>query len=87
MTDLDVEKSITLKNIKEIAKELDLLEDDLDLYGKYKAKLNDSILDKKDHNGDVILVTAITPTKAGEGKTTVSIGSAFQSAEWKVVKR
>ena len=76
MTDLDVEKSITLKNIKEIAKELDLLEDDLDLYGKYKAKLNDSILDKKDHNGDVILVTAITPTKAGEGKTTVSIGLA-----------
>ncbi len=76
MTDLDVEKSITLKNIKVVAKELDLNEDDLDLYGKYKAKLNDSILEKPDHNGDVVLVTAITPTKAGEGKTTVSIGLA-----------
>ena len=76
MTDLEVEKSITLKPIKEVAKELDLTEDDLDLYGKYKAKLNDSILNKKNHNGNVILVTAITPTKAGEGKTTVSIGLA-----------
>ena len=75
-SDLEVQKEIKLRNIKDVAKELDLSEDDLELYGKYKAKINDSILEKKNHNGKVVLVSAITPTKAGEGKTTVSIGLA-----------
>ncbi len=75
-SDLEVQQEIKLRNIKDVAKELDLGEDDLELYGKYKAKINDSILNKKNHNGKVVLVSAITPTKAGEGKTTVSIGLA-----------
>jgi len=75
-TDLDIQKEITLKKIVEVGKELDLTEDDLDLYGKYKAKINKEVLDRINHDGSVILVTAITPTKAGEGKTTVSIGLA-----------
>ena len=75
-TDLDIQKEIKLRKIADVGAELGLSEDDFDLYGKYKAKLNDSIMSKEDKNGDVILVTAITPTKAGEGKTTVSIGLA-----------
>ena len=62
-SDLEVQQEIKLRNIKDVAKELDLGEDDLELYGKYKAKINDSILNKKNHNGKVVLVSAITPTK------------------------
>ena len=75
-TDLEIQKEYTMRPIKDVAKELNLTEDDLEFYGKYKAKISDSILKKENHNGKVILVTAITPTKAGEGKTTVSIGLA-----------
>ena len=75
-TDLEVQQEIKLRKITDVASELSLTEDDIDLYGKYKAKLNPVILSKENHNGKVILVTAITPTKAGEGKTTVSIGLA-----------
>ena len=65
-----------MKNIKEVVSVLDIKEDDLEMYGKYKAKLSDefmaSVKDNKD--GKLILVTAINPTPAGEGKTTVTVG-------------
>lgn len=73
MTDIEIANSITLKPINEIAKKLNINEDCLELYGKYKAKINNFNLSPK---GKLILVTAINPTKAGEGKTTVSIGLA-----------
>ena len=75
-SDVQISNEAKLKNIKEVAKELNISEESLELYGNYKAKVNDSALKGKNHNGKVILVTAITPTKAGEGKTTVSIGLA-----------
>ncbi len=75
-SDVQISNEAKLKNIKEVAKELNISEDSLELYGNYKAKVNSSALKNKNHNGKVILVTAITPTKAGEGKTTVSIGLA-----------
>ena len=77
-TDIEIAQEATLLPIKEIAESLDMTEDDLELYGKYKAKLSEEYLQKiKDHkNGKLILVTAINPTPAGEGKTTTSIGLA-----------
>jgi len=75
MTDLDIAKQIQLKHISEIAKKLGLQEDDIDMYGKYKAKLPHSIIDMdKVKQSNLVLVTAISPTPAGEGKTTMSIG-------------
>jgi formate--tetrahydrofolate ligase len=75
MSDLEIAKQIELKHIKTIAAKLGLEEDDLEMYGKYKAKLPHSIIDKeKLKNSNLILVTAISPTPAGEGKTTMSIG-------------
>lgn len=67
---------MSLLKINEIAKKLGLSEDDIEMYGKYKAKINPSVYEslKNKPNGKLILVTAITPTKAGEGKTTISIG-------------
>ena len=67
---------MSLLKINEIAKKLDLSEDDIEMYGKYKAKINPSVYEslKDKPNGKLVLVTAITPTKAGEGKTTISIG-------------
>lgn len=74
--DIEIAQEAKLFHIKEIAKKLNLTEDDYDQYGKYKAKLNLNILDKfsDKKDGDLILVTAITPTPAGEGKSTVSVG-------------
>jgi len=75
MSDLEIAKQIELKHIKTIAAKLGLAEDDLEMYGKYKAKLPQSIIDmEKLKNSNLILVTAISPTPAGEGKTTISIG-------------
>ncbi len=75
MTDLDIAKQIELKDIRTIAKKLGLNEEDIEMYGKYKAKLPQSkIDDKKAKQSNLILVTAISPTPAGEGKTTMSIG-------------
>ena len=75
MTDLDIAKQIELKDIRTIAKKIGLEEDDIEMYGKYKAKLPQSkIDDKKVNQSNLILVTAISPTPAGEGKTTMSIG-------------
>lgn len=73
MTDLDIAHSVKLKNIETIASKLNLSLDDIEMYGKSKAKI---IKSKGDKNGKVILVTAINPTPYGEGKTTVSIGLA-----------
>ncbi|MBO7182677.1 MAG: formate--tetrahydrofolate ligase, partial [Bacteroidales bacterium] len=75
MTDIEIAKQVTLAPIAEIASKLDIPADDLELYGKYKAKLPLSLIDEDKMKGKkLILVTAISPTPAGEGKTTVSIG-------------
>ncbi len=75
MTDLDIARTITLKPIQQIAAQLNISEDDLQLYGKYKAKLPLTLIDEeKIKKSNLILVSAISPTPAGEGKTTVSIG-------------
>jgi len=75
LTDIEIAQNTKLKHIKKIAKNLNIDEDDLELYGKYKAKLPlDLIDDDKVKQNNLILVTALTPTPAGEGKTTVSIG-------------
>ena len=75
MTDIQIAQAAKKENIVEIAKKLGLIEDDIEQYGKYKAKVNLDVLQKsKRSNGKLILVTAITPTPAGEGKSTVTIG-------------
>ena len=75
MTDLDIAKEIELKHISSIAKKLGLDADSIEMYGKYKAKLPHSVIDlEKVKQSNLILVTAISPTPAGEGKTTMSIG-------------
>ena len=75
MTDIQIAQAAKKENIVEIAKKLGLTEDDIEQYGKYKAKINLDVLQKINRpNGKLILVTAITPTPAGEGKSTVTIG-------------
>ncbi|MFZ4412321.1 MAG: formate--tetrahydrofolate ligase [Bacteroidales bacterium] len=74
-SDIEIAQAAKLKPIKEIAKKLGIEEDDLELYGKYKAKIPLNLInEEKIKNSKLILVTAMTPTPAGEGKTTVSIG-------------
>lgn len=75
LTDLEIAQKIELKPITEIARKLGLDSEEIEMYGKYKAKLPLSRIDKgKVKNSNLILVSAISPTPAGEGKTTVSIG-------------
>ena len=77
LTDIQIAQNAKMKHIGEIAAGLGLDENSIDFYGKYKAKIDLSLAketDKKD--GKLILVTAITPTPAGEGKTTTTIGLA-----------
>lgn len=75
MTDIEIAKQVELKPITEIAAQLNISADDLELYGKYKAKIPLKYKDGYDKNGcRLILVSAISPTPAGEGKTTMSIG-------------
>ena len=78
MTDIEIARSTKLDKITDIAKRVNIDEDDLELYGKYKAKLSEEIFEKNKNNqdGKLILVTAINPTPLGEGKTTVSIAVA-----------
>ncbi|MCZ9962344.1 formate--tetrahydrofolate ligase [Brachyspira hyodysenteriae] len=75
-TDIEIAQECKLERIEKIAEKLNLTDDDYEVYGKYKAKIELSLLnklkDKKD--GKLVLVTAITPTPAGEGKSTVTIG-------------
>ncbi|MBO7387643.1 MAG: formate--tetrahydrofolate ligase, partial [Lachnospiraceae bacterium] len=75
-TDIEIAQEAKMLPIKDVAAKLDITEDDLELYGKYKAKLSDELLKKTENNkdGKLILVTAINPTPAGEGKTTTSVG-------------
>lgn len=75
-TDIEIAQEAELFHIKDVAKAYDITEDDLELYGKYKAKLSNEFLSQlKDRpDGKLVLVTAITPTPAGEGKTTTSVG-------------
>ena len=76
MTDIEIAQKAEMKHIREVAAKLGISEDDLDLYGKYKAKISDELINrtKKNPDGKLILVTAINPTPAGEGKTTTSVG-------------
>lgn len=75
-TDIEIAQEATMLPIQEIAEQLGIQENDLELYGKYKAKISDDYYRRISHNkdGKLILVTAINPTPAGEGKTTVSVG-------------
>lgn len=75
-SDIEIAQEATLLPIKEIASKIGISEDDLELYGKYKAKISDEYLDsiKSNPDGKLILVTAINPTPAGEGKTTTTVG-------------
>ncbi len=77
MKDIEIAKSVKLDNIVDVAKKIAIDEEDLNLYGKYKAKIvSDNVLKKlkNKENGKLILVTSINPTPLGEGKTTIAIG-------------
>ncbi len=75
-SDIQIAQEAKMVHIKEVASSLNIMEDDLELYGKYKAKFSDELLSKIESNkdGKLVLVTAINPTPAGEGKTTTSVG-------------
>ena len=77
-TDIEIAQEAELKPIKEVAASIGIKEDDLELYGKYKAKFESGFMDevKNNEDGKLVLVTAINPTPAGEGKTTTSVGLA-----------
>lgn len=76
-SDIEIAQEAVAQDIREIAKKINLSEDDIELYGKYKAKIDYNVLDRtEDRKGKLILTTAINPTPAGEGKTTTSIGVA-----------
>lgn len=88
-TDIEIARDAKMLPIKKVAKLLNIEEDDLELYGKYKAKISDEYLDriKDNKDGKLILVTAINPTPAGEGKTTVTVGlgQAFNKLNKKAI--
>ena len=73
LSDIEIAESVPMQDIRKVAESLGLTEDELELYGKYKAKINAPCSERK---AKLILVTAINPTSSGEGKTTVSIGLA-----------
>ncbi len=76
LTDIEIAQGAKMLPIKEVASKLGIVEDDIELYGKYKAKISDEFIRKTKDNkdGKLILVTAINPTPAGEGKTTTTVG-------------
>jgi len=76
LSDIEIAQQTKLENIKNVAASLGITEDDLEMYGKYKAKLSDEYIKSVENNkdGKLVLVTAINPTPAGEGKTTVTVG-------------
>ena len=88
-TDIQIAQEATMKHIKEVASSIGIQEDDLEFYGKYKAKISDELWEKAKDNkdGKLVLVTAINPTPAGEGKTTTSVGlgQAFAKLNKKAV--
>ena len=75
-SDIEIAQEAVLENIEVIAERLGIKKDEIELYGRYKAKLSDEYIDriKSNKNGKLILVTAINPTPAGEGKTTTTVG-------------
>ena len=75
-SDIEIAQEAVKLPIKEVAASYGIMEDDLELYGKYKAKLSDELMERvKDRpDGKLVLVTAINPTPAGEGKTTITVG-------------
>ena len=75
-TDIQIAQEAEMKHIKEVAVQAGISEDELEFYGKYKAKLSDELWNriKDNEDGKLVLVTAINPTPAGEGKTTISVG-------------
>ena len=75
-TDIEIAQEAKMLHIREVAEKLGIAEDELELYGKYKEKLSDELIErvKDEPDGKLILVTAINPTPAGEGKTTISVG-------------
>ena len=88
-TDIQIAQEAEMSHIRDVAASIGIEEDDLELYGKYKAKLSDELYDKiKDNpDGKLVLVTAINPTPAGEGKTTttVGLGEAFAKMNKKAI--
>ena len=78
MTDIEIARNTKLEKITDVAKELEISEEELELYGKYKAKISSEVYKKLENkkDGKLVLVTAINPTPLGEGKTTISIGLA-----------
>ena len=76
LTDIEIAQQAEMEPIKNVAAKLGMSEDDIEMYGKYKAKLSDEYMQsvKDNENGKLVLVTAINPTPAGEGKTTVTVG-------------
>lgn len=76
LTDIEISQQAEMEPIKNVAAKLGMSEDDIEMYGKYKAKISDEYMQsvKNNENGKLILVTAINPTPAGEGKTTVTVG-------------
>lgn len=76
LSDIEIAQNAKMKDITEIAQNLGILPSELEPYGDYKAKINDSVFDRlhEKKDGKLVLVTAVNPTPAGEGKTTVSIG-------------
>lgn len=76
LTDIEIAQQAEMEPIKNVAAKIGMSEDDIEMYGKYKAKLSDEYMQsvKDNENGKLVLVTAINPTPAGEGKTTVTVG-------------
>lgn len=76
LSDIEIARGAQMKRIGEVASSVGIDEDELELYGKYKAKLSDELINrvKDNENGKLVLVTAVNPTPAGEGKTTITIG-------------
>ena len=85
MTDIEIARGTKLNKIVEVANDLGIDEEDISLYGKYKCKIDNSVYDKISDrkDGKLILVTAISPTPLGEGKTTMSIAIAVAARETK----
>ena len=75
-TDIEIAQEAKMVPIREVAAKLGIEEDDLELYGKYKTKLSSDLWEKVKNNkdGKLVLVTAINPTPAAQGKTTISVG-------------
>lgn len=78
MTDIEIARNTKLEKITDIAKKIDIAEEDVELYGKYKAKISNEVYEKNKNkkDGKLVLVTAMSPTPLGEGKTTISIAIA-----------